>query len=69
VKKTRQGKILFCILSFSESSYFSGYLQYLISAKENGRGPGVTPTPEVMAAERSPRVASMSTTQPLIKNW
>ena len=35
--------------------------------EENGRGPGVTPTPEVMAAERSPRAASMSTTQPLIK--
>ena len=34
--------------------------------EENGRGPGVTPTPKVMAAERSPRAASMSTTQPLI---
>ena len=35
--------------------------------EENGRGPGVTPTPKVMAAERSPRAASMSTTQPLVK--
>ena len=29
-------------------------------------GPGVTPTPKVMAAERSPRAAPMSTTEPFI---
>jgi hypothetical protein len=34
--------------------------------EENGRGPGVTPTPKVMAAERSPRAAPMSTTEPFI---
>ena len=51
----------------SQTQPKSKHVEEVVALEENVRGPGVTPTPEVMAAERSPRAASMSTTQPLIK--